>query len=401
MSCFICMASTTLTQITCIPIKAVGATPMGLEYLVTKSMLQSSTALNVAMYLLLKMEQKRDDFLGEDDEGPSIQSHPVMARLQQLNSIAQKMEDRVESKVETLSEQVSNLIKATALMKSEGDDEDDNEESESESDQEDDEEDDEIASEDGDSVEQGDSGHEGEVQDEEDAKVAKDVLNEARFGLRQQEIGASKTTRNRRSAPSDFGDGETEESRSKSAQQALAKTVNSLEQKSASKKRKGNKAAIEALDEDNLDDESRLKAGFDMMDADLGPEEEDDGEIDDELNDDDGDEGFYEQIKMKSEAKKALKNSLYEVAPKYPRMDVEVKGERAIGNQILKNRGLVPHKAKINRNPRVKKREQYRKAIIRRKGSVRDVRTDEGHKYGGEETGIKSGLSRSRKLGVK
>lgn len=401
MSCFVCMASTTLTQITCITIKAVGATPMGLEYLVTKSMLQSSTALNVAMYLLLKMDQKKDDFLGEDDEGPSIQSHPVMARMQQLNSIAQKMEDRVESKVETLSEQVSNLIKATALMKSEGDDEDDNEESESESDQEDDEEDDEMVSEDGDGVEQGDSGHEGEVKNEEDAKVAKGVLNEARFGLRQQEIGASKTTRNRRSAPSDFGDGETEESRSKSALQALAKTVNSLEQKSATKKRKGNKAAIEALDEDNLDDESRLKAGFDMMDADLGPEEEDDGEIDDELNDDDGDEGFYERIKMKSEAKKAFKNSLYEVAPKYPRIDVEVKGERAIGNQILKNRGLVPHKAKINRNPRVKKREQYRKAIIRRKGTVRDVRTDEGHKYGGEETGIKSGLSRSRKLGVK
>ena len=64
----------------------------------------------------------------------------------------------------------------------------------------------------------------------------------------------------------------------------------------------------------------------------------------------------------------------------------------------MKNRGLVAHKAKINRNPRVKKREQYRKAIIRRKGTVREVRTDEGHKYGGEQTGIKSGLSRSRKL---
>ena len=65
----------------------------------------------------------------------------------------------------------------------------------------------------------------------------------------------------------------------------------------------------------------------------------------------------------------------------------------------MRNRGLVAHKNKINRNPRVKKREQYRKALIRRKGAIRDVRTDEAHKYGGEETGIKSGLSRSRKLG--
>jgi len=66
----------------------------------------------------------------------------------------------------------------------------------------------------------------------------------------------------------------------------------------------------------------------------------------------------------------------------------------------MKNRGLVAHKSKLNRNPRVKKREQYRKALVRRKGHVREVRTDEGHKYGGEATGIKSGLSRSRKLGT-
>ena len=75
-----------------------------------------------------------------------------------------------------------------------------------------------------------------------------------------------------------------------------------------------------------------------------------------------------------------------------------MEGERAISKTILQNRGLVAHKSKLNRNPRVKKREQYRKALIRRKGAVREVRTDEGHKYGGEDTGIKSGLSRSRKL---
>lgn len=74
-------------------------------------------------------------------------------------------------------------------------------------------------------------------------------------------------------------------------------------------------------------------------------------------------------------------------------------GERAISRFILQNRGLVPHKPKINRNPRVKKREQYRKALIRRKGAVREMRTEESHVYGGESTGIKAGISRSRKLG--
>jgi len=54
----------------------------------------------------------------------------------------------------------------------------------------------------------------------------------------------------------------------------------------------------------------------------------------------------------------------------------------------------------MNRNPRVKKREQYRKALIRRRGAVREVRTGEADNYGGELTGIKTGVSHSRKLGV-
>ena len=352
------------------------------------------------MYLLLKIDQKKDDFLGEDDEGTNIQSHPIMTRLQQWNTLAQKLEDGVERKVDTLSDQISNLIKATNLMTGQSNDD------ESESDDDDDDDDD---------VEEGESSvedvdvdvsHTVSDNDESDdnVPVANGVLNEARFGLRQQEIGASRIALSRKVAPSDFGDKETDETWSKKASQELAKTVNSLEQKSATKKRKSDKNTTESLSEHIIDDDARLQAGFDMMDAELGPDDEaddDDSEIDDELNDDDGGEGFYEQIKRKSEAKKAFKKTLYEVAPKYPRMDVEVKGERSIGDQILKNRGLVPHKAKINRNPRVKKREQFRKALIRRKGNVREVRTEEGHKYGGETTGIKSGLSRSRKLGVK
>ena len=114
---------------------------------------------------------------------------------------------------------------------------------------------------------------------------------------------------------------------------------------------------------------------------------------------DDDELGFYNQIAQKSKTKKKFKKSLYKVAPKFPRVDGEVAGERSISRAILKNRGLVAHKAKINRNPRVKKREQYRKALIRRKGAVREVRdASEGNAYGGEETGIKSRISRSRKL---
>merc|ERR1712127_1017135 len=139
--------------------------------------------------------------------------------------------------------------------------------------------------------------------------------------------------------------------------------------------------------------EEELGRGSDDEDYMRGNEQDEEG-----LHDSDEDD-FYQSIKSKSKAKKEAKKQMYAVAPKYPRLEGVVEGERAIGRTIMKNRGLVPHKAKINRNPRVKKREQYRKALIRRKGAVREVRTDEGHMYGGETTGIKSGISRSRKLG--
>jgi U3 small nucleolar RNA-associated protein 3 len=72
-------------------------------------------------------------------------------------------------------------------------------------------------------------------------------------------------------------------------------------------------------------------------------------------------------------------------------------GERAISRAMLKNRGLVPHKNRSNRNPRVKNRVRYQQALERRRGAVREIRTDEG-RYEGEGTGIKSTISRSKKL---
>lgn len=76
----------------------------------------------------------------------------------------------------------------------------------------------------------------------------------------------------------------------------------------------------------------------------------------------------------------------------------DAEGKRGASYEIIKNKGLKAHKSKLNRNPRVKKRMQFRKAVIRRKGQVRDVRVGEASKYGGETTGIKANLTRSRKI---
>jgi len=245
--------------------------------------------------------------------------------------------------------------------------------------------------------------------------ASQNVLNEARFGLRPSEVSSTKTKTNKAPggrprqqsslvSPSDFGDSVSGIGDSTAPfSQSLASTLNAIEQRSATRKRRVAPSfegdIVAPLEED---DDGELRRGLQMMEEELG-KDDDSGDLNAKSDEEEADEmdmdgGFYEQVKEKSISNKQRKKSLYQVAPKYPRLEGLVEGERAISKTILQNRGLVPHKPKINRNPRVKKREQYRKALIRRKGAVREVRTDEGHKYGGEDTGIKGGLSRSRKL---
>ncbi|NWU90826.1 SAS10 protein, partial [Upupa epops] len=71
--------------------------------------------------------------------------------------------------------------------------------------------------------------------------------------------------------------------------------------------------------------------------------------------------------------------------------------KRGVTYQMIKNKGLTPKRKKIDRNPRVKHREKFRRAKIRRKGQVREVRT-ELHRYAGELSGIRAGVKKSRKL---
>ncbi|KAH8264750.1 hypothetical protein KR044_013172 [Drosophila immigrans] len=77
--------------------------------------------------------------------------------------------------------------------------------------------------------------------------------------------------------------------------------------------------------------------------------------------------------------------------------DVEELARRGITYQMAKNKGLTPHRKKELRNPRVKHRGKYRKALIRRKGAVRAVRT-EVQRYGGEVSGIKAAVTKSVKF---
>ena len=369
-------------------------------------MIETATALNVCQYLLIKRDQSAtsndtDNIIGGQDED-NIKNHPVIGRLNQLNHLSEKLGSKIESKVGGLSDQLGNLVKASALMSSIGEDSAENTSTPNDTD---------IIDDGGSIIEDDSDGGNDSISaasssDDEDQIVRQETLmNEARFALRKQddaeiEVSGSKHKR-RRALPafSDFGDDENvNENDIAAASKSLATTINRISQRSKSSKKPI--AAPEVNDEDDAD---RFQRGLAMMNADIGGDGDDaevpgDDDLDEDMDEDEND--FYAQIKKKSNAKKEYKKQLYAVAPKYPRIDQEVVGERALSKQIMKNRGLVAHKNKLSRNPRVKKREQYRKALIKRKGAVREVRTEEGHKYGGEETGIKSGLSRSRKLGV-
>ena len=413
--------------------KSVGATKQGQQYLLTKAMLQKSIALNSVMYLLI-----RSTTSGGENGLMEIQSHPVMSRLKSFNSMLQKFESQVEKKVDGIEKQVEYLVKAAALMQdgdgTDGDDSSDDSESPEETTEEQmndliGEETPEDPSNEGDDdddrdEEEDDENYEEEMKSLLESRQQKqqqefqNTLNDARFGFRPSEATYQKNDKRKRKHDSyadDFGDMDEDEIPSYSSK-ALASTINTIEQRSDSASRKRRAAPVaEELDELDDDADDQLAHGIKLMEEEMGKlddtsDEEtggrsggkskkydidDDDELDDEMMQ------FYKNAATKSKAKKSIKKGFYAVSPKFPRQDAEIDGERAISRAILKNRGLVAHKAKINRNPRVKKREQYRKALIRRKGAVREVRQDEGHRYGGEETGIKSGISRSRKLSSK
>ncbi|RYG64554.1 hypothetical protein EON64_13750, partial [archaeon] len=111
--------------------------------------------------------------------------------------------------------------------------------------------------------------------------------------------------------------------------------------------------------------------------------------------------GIFEDFVDKKKAFISKKKEHYMPAPRYAGEEhtVEEGEKRGASYGIIKNRGLTPHRKKENRNPRVKKRMAFEKALVRRKGAVREAgeRADVGYK--GELTGIKANLAHSRKMG--
>ena len=399
-------------------------------------MIQSSAALNIVMYLLLKAEQAAN--AGTSIVDPTlIQSHPVMQHLEKLNSLHGKFEEGVEKRVHGLKDQLETLAKAadflndptTVLEDSEDSDSDDADDNDSEHDIEnEDMESDDIHVKkinafkllpDNVATSESDADDDAEMSANED--VARRItLNEARFGLRPNEIQNLRQTntkaerRRTNMIISDAGDDDIEDDiERKKSGQSLATTLNTIEQRFHTNQKRSKRSSqqlVEHIDDQNDEDgDGELRRGLAMMEEALGAPSDDyddeqraedfDPELDVNDDYDNGGDDFYSKMLKKSKVTKEERKKRYAVAPKFPRVDNDVVGDRTASKQILKNRGLVAHKAKINRNPRVKHREKFRQANKRRAGTVQAIRSpSEGHQYGGEATGISTNVVRSRKL---
>ncbi|PKA57690.1 hypothetical protein AXF42_Ash016736 [Apostasia shenzhenica] len=148
--------------------------------------------------------------------------------------------------------------------------------------------------------------------------------------------------------------------------------------------------------------ELRVLAGAGITSMDDGDGEEGNDDLwDDHMKNDqqngeelESEDEFYREVKKQRTQKITAKTKLFSRAGIMPVEEPGADGKRHITSQMEKNRGLTRNRKKLTKNPRRKYKIKHQKALIRRKGQVRDIRKPTGA-YGGEATGININVSRS------
>lgn len=388
----------------------------GLRYLEVKQILLLAYCQAITFYLLLK------------SEGQPVRDHPVIARLVEIKSLLEKMKQLDENlpshleeilKQSTLDEMPEKLVNDENLLQSDDSDEDDES----------------VPPPIDVQVQEAKKPHEPILEDENSGEKHKPQKEQ--FGvqslkmlkvraaleekLRHKNVYssiASKGEKNQKHLKpvngqletyADFDDHATEDVASRhgltnghAGSLELTKLSNLL--------RVENKRLKVVSGDDDLpkrDDigerrrkhELQVLAGAGVMsEDDLGEEDgnlEANGGADSEENEsEESADEFYEQVKQQRAAKLAAKAEMYSRNLAIPSLPETINGKRLITYQMEKNRGLTRNRKKQLKNPRKKYRSKHEKAVVRRKGQVREIRKPSGP-YGGEASGINAGISRS------
>eukprot|EP00794_Sanderia_malayensis_P019003 gene19003-20915_t len=107
---------------------------------------------------------------------------------------------------------------------------------------------------------------------------------------------------------------------------------------------------------------------------------------------------YYNKIANETKAKKMAKTmNMENVIMKEDDLQNDEDGKRGITYEMSKNKGLTRKRKKELKNPRVKHKMKFKKAIVRRKSQIPLVRGEAGN-YGGELTGIKTNVRKSVKI---
>ncbi|XP_028752866.1 something about silencing protein 10 [Neltuma alba] len=148
--------------------------------------------------------------------------------------------------------------------------------------------------------------------------------------------------------------------------------------------------------------ELRAMSGAGLKSEDVDEEIGDPGFSDQEdETSEDSENDLYEQIKQQRAERLAAKAKIYSrnsEVPYLPGPDtLDKNGRRPISYEMEKNRGLTRYRKKLTKNPRKKYKEKHKKALKRRSGQVRSVKKPTGS-YGGEFSGINPSVSRSVRI---
>lgn len=148
-------------------------------------------------------------------------------------------------------------------------------------------------------------------------------LVDARFSLRNSEVNRIFPKRSATRHTTEFGDMDID----RDATTALARTVNSIEQRSSRSRKLNERQRNEESDanferaSDYLhEDEMMLESQFD---SESGAQENSQTEMDELAT---AADTFYENIKRKKQTKKSIRKAMYQVLPKFPSEEADVEG---------------------------------------------------------------------------